>query len=170
MNRLLTNFLNFAKPRDPEFAKVPVEQMLDSVVTLAEHASRRKQIAFRKEIAGDLTELECDSEQLTQILLNLTINAMQAMPYGGEIVLSAHRQDGNAVIQVRDQGTGISEDNLEKIFDPFFTTKESGTGLGLPVAHQIAVRQGGILTAMRNADRGMTFSLEIPLSTERVTI
>jgi signal transduction histidine kinase len=167
LNRLLTNFLNFAKPREPEFAKVRVEQMLDSVVALAEHASGRNQIAFRKEIAGDLTELDCDSEQLTQILLNLTINAIQAMPDGGEIVFSAHREDGNAVIQVRDQGTGISEEHLEKIFDPFFTTKESGTGLGLPVAHQIAVRQGGVLSARRNADQGMTFSLEIPLSTER---
>jgi signal transduction histidine kinase len=90
------------------------------------------------------------------------------MPNGGEILLSAHRQDGNAVIQVRDQGTGISEENLEKIFDPFFTTKESGTGLGLPVAHQIAARQGGLLTAVRNSDRGMTFSVEIPFSPERV--
>jgi signal transduction histidine kinase len=169
LNRLLTNFLNFAKPREPEFAKVRVEQMLESVVALAEHASGRNQIIFRKEIAGDLTEVECDSEQLTQILLNLTINAIQAMPHGGEIVFSARRQDGNAVMQVRDQGTGISEEHLEKIFDPFFTTKESGTGLGLPVAHQIAVRQGGVLSATRNADRGMTFSLAIPLSIERGT-
>ena len=89
LNRLLTNFLNFAKPREPEFAKVRVEQILDSVIALAEHAIRRNQIVFRKEVAGDLTELECDSEQLTQILLNLTINAIQAMPEGGEIVLSA---------------------------------------------------------------------------------
>ncbi len=123
---------------------------------------------FGKKLLDDLTELECDSEQLTQILLNLTINAIQAMPEGGEIVLSAHRQDGNAVIEVQDQGTGISEKDLEKIFDPFFTTKESGTGLGLPVAHQIAARQGGVLTATRNTDKGMTFSLEIPLSREKV--
>ena len=164
LNRLLTNFLNFAKPREPEFATMRVEQMLDSVIALAEHAIRRNQIVFRKEVADDLTELECDSEQLTQILLNLTINAIQAMPEGGEIVLSARRQDGNAVIEVQDQGTGISEKDLEKIFDPFFTTKESGTGLGLPVAHQIAARQGGVLTAARNTDKGMTFSLEIPLS------
>ena len=166
LNRLLTNFLNFAKPREPEFARMQVEQMLDSVIALAEHAIRRNQIIFRKEVAPDLTELECDSEQLTQILLNLTINAIQAMPEGGEVVLSAYRQNGNALIEVQDQGTGISEKDLEKIFDPFFTTKESGTGLGLPVAHQIAARQGGVLTATRNTDKGMTFSLEIPLSRE----
>lgn len=167
LNRLLTNFLNFAKPREPEFKNIRVEQMLDSVIALSEHAIRRSPIIFRKEVADNLTELECDSEQLTQILLNLTINAIQAMPDGGEIVLSAHRQDGNAVIEVQDQGLGISEEDLEKIFDPFFTTKESGTGLGLPVAHQIAARQGGVLTAARNTDKGMTFSLEIPLSRER---
>ncbi len=164
LNRLLTNFLNFAKPRNPEFALARVGQILDSVIALAEHAIRRNQIEFRKDVAEDLPEFECDSEQLTQILLNLTINAIQAMPEGGEILLSGRRQGGNAVIEVHDQGTGISETDLEKIFDPFFTTKESGTGLGLPVAHQIAVRQGGVLSARKNSDAGMTFSLEIPLS------
>jgi two-component system, NtrC family, sensor histidine kinase HydH len=164
LNRLLTNFLSFAKPREPEFATVQIEQVFDSVIALAKHAIRRNEIVFRKDIQEGVAELECDSEQLTQILLNLTINAIQAMPEGGEIRLAAHRQGGNAVIEVRDQGMGISEENLEKIFDPFFTTKESGTGLGLPVAHQIAARQGGVLSAARNADKGMTFSLEIPLS------
>jgi signal transduction histidine kinase len=168
LNRLLTNFLNFARPREPEFTSIRVEQTIDAVIALAEHASRQNQIVFRKEVAGDLDELECDSEQLIQILLNLTINAIQAMPQGGEIVLSARRQGGNAVIEVRDQGTGIDEEDLEKIFDPFFTTKESGTGLGLPVAYQIAARQGGVLTAVRNLNKGMTFSLEIPLSRERI--
>src|SRR5581483_2909342 len=103
-NRLLTSFLTFAKPREPEFATIQVEQVLDSVIALAEHAVRRNMVVFRKEISDDLTELECDSEQLTQILLNLTINAIQAMPDGGEIRLSAHRQEGHAVIEVRDQG------------------------------------------------------------------
>lgn len=168
LNRLLTNFLNFAKPRPPEFALARVDQVLDSVIGLAEHAIRRSQIRIRKDVAGSLTEFECDSEQLTQILLNLTINAIQAMPEGGEILLSARRRNGNAVIEVRDQGIGIDEKDLEKIFDPFFTTKESGTGLGLPIAHQIAVRQGGVLSAERNADKGMTFSLEFPLSPGRV--
>ncbi|MGH9584982.1 MAG: ATP-binding protein [Bryobacteraceae bacterium] len=164
LNRLLTNFLAFAKPRAPELSVVPVEQVLDSVIALAGHAIRGSAIRLRKEIAADLTEMECDSEQLTQILLNLTINAIQAMPEGGEILLSARRQNGKAVIAVRDQGAGIGEADLEKIFDPFFTTKESGTGLGLPVAYQIAAAQGGLLNVERNPDRGMTFSLRLPLA------
>lgn len=163
LNRLLTSFLAFAKPRSPELAVVPVEQMLDSVIALAGHAIRGSAVRFQKEIAPDLAELNCDAEQLTQILLNLTINAIQAMPEGGDIVLSATRQNGNAVIAVRDQGSGIGETDLEKIFDPFFTTKESGTGLGLPVAYQIAAAQGGVLSVQRNPDKGMTFTLQLPL-------
>jgi len=69
---------------------------------------------------------------------------------------------------VRDEGLGISEHDMERIFDPFFTTKESGTGLGLPVAYQIVSRQGGILSAARNADKGMTFTIELPLRRKRV--
>jgi signal transduction histidine kinase len=130
---------------------------------LAEHALRGRQIVFRKRVADDLPEFESDSEQLTQILLNLTINAVQAMPDGGEILLSAYRQNPNVVIEVRDQGSGITDQDLERVFDPFFTTKETGTGLGLPVAHQIAVQQGGLLSAKKNPDKGMTFSLEVPL-------
>jgi signal transduction histidine kinase len=168
LNRLLTNFLNFAKPREPDLAPIRVEQILDSVIALAEHGTPRNRIVFRKAVADGLDELQGDAEQLTQILLNLTINAVQAMPEGGEIVLSARRQSGNAVIEVQDQGTGISDNDLEKIFDPFFTTKESGTGLGLPVTHQIAVRQGGVLSAARNPTKGMTFSLEIPITRKRV--
>jgi signal transduction histidine kinase len=99
--------------------------------------------------------------------LNLAINAIQAMPQGGEIVLAARRRGGQVVLEVRDQGCGISAEHMDRIFDPFFTTKENGTGLGLSVAHQIVSQHGGILTAERNSDRGMTFSVSLPLHQER---
>ena len=106
--------------------------------------------------------LESDPEQLRQVLLNLVINAIQAMPGGGEIevaIIGLRR----GVISVKDQGTGIRRGNLDRIFDPFFTTKEAGTGLGLSVAHQVITQHGGIIEAERNPDRGMTFSLSLPL-------
>lgn len=168
LNRLLSSFLEFARPRQPEFSLVRVEPLLDSVIALASHAIRNNRIVLRKQIADDLSQFECDPEQLTQVLLNLTINAIQAMPNGGEILLSASRRGPFAIIEVRDEGVGVSPGDLERIFDPFFTTKESGTGLGLSVAHQIAVRQGGILTATRNSGKGMTFSLELPLQAVKV--
>jgi signal transduction histidine kinase len=111
--------------------------------------------------------LECDPEQLKQVLLNLVINAIQATDGQGEVLLSAGRQDDKALIQVKDQGCGISPGNLDKIFDPFFTTKENGTGLGLSVVHQIVEQHGGVLTAQHNRDGGMTFSLLFPTRPER---
>ena len=167
LNGLLTNFLNFAKPPAPQYQTTAVEPLFDSVLTLAQHANSHNQIVLRKELAGNLPSLECDPEQLSQVLLNLTINAIQAMPEGGEIVLSAERQDRNITIEVRDQGSGVSEQEMERIFDPFFTTKESGTGLGLSVAHQIVSQQFGVLTARKNGDRGMTFSVQLPLDQRR---
>jgi two-component system, NtrC family, sensor histidine kinase HydH len=167
LNRLLTNFLNFAKPAPPEYQTIALGQVIDSVIGLAEHTVRRNQIRLRKDLPENLPAVECDPGQLTQVLLNLTINSMQAMPEGGEIVLGAHRRGRNIAIEVRDQGSGISEQDMERIFDPFFTTKETGTGLGLPVAHQIATGQGGVLSAVRNPDKGMTFTLELPLHREK---
>jgi signal transduction histidine kinase len=96
--------------------------------------------------------------------LNLVINGIQAMPEGGEIEVALNMDDGELVISVTDQGVGIAADDLEKIFDPFFTTKESGTGLGLSVAHQVITHLGGSIKAERNPDRGMTFSILLPMA------
>jgi len=82
------------------------------------------------------------------------------------VVVSATLQEGQILIRVQDHGCGIASECRDKIFDPFFTTKESGTGLGLPVAHQIVEQHGGILTAEANSDRGMTFSALLPLRHE----
>jgi signal transduction histidine kinase len=85
------------------------------------------------------------------------------MPAGGEIVLAARQENSNVIIQVRDQGAGIAQNDLDRIFDPFFTTKANGTGLGLSVTHQIITQHQGVLKVERNPDCGMTFSVVIPL-------
>jgi signal transduction histidine kinase len=168
LNRLLTSFLDFAKPRPPMFQTVGVESLLDSVIELAVHAVGRQPIAIRKNLGPDLPQLECDAEQIKQVLLNLIINAIQEMSQGGEIAVSVQAQDAAVVISVHDQGCGISPENLGRLFDPFFTTKETGTGLGLPVAHQIVAQHGGSLWADPNPDRGMTFSFRLPLRRQEV--
>ena len=137
------------------------------MIDLAAHAIDRKPIQLKKEAPPDLPALECDPEQVKQVLLNLLINAIQASPNHSEVVLSARSEDSKVVIQVKDQGCGIAPEDREKIFDPFFTTKESGTGLGLSVAHQIVEQHGGVLTAEANADKGMTFAVVLPLRRER---
>jgi signal transduction histidine kinase len=161
LNRLLTSLLDFARPRRPERRLVDVGEVLQSVVDLIRH-SAGKNIQFESEVAAAVPPLECDREQLTQVVLNLAINAAQAMPSGGLVRLRADSADGSARIQVIDNGGGVPETDLDRIFDPFFTTKESGTGLGLSVAYQIVTQHGGTITAERNRDRGMTFSIHLP--------
>ena len=168
LNRLLTNFLEFARPRPPQYQLAEVGPILESVVGLAAHAVGRQPVELRTAAAPNVPEVACDPEQIKQVLLNLTINAVQAMPDGGEIVLSTRVDGPRVVIEVTDQGPGISPEHLDKIFDPFFTTKDTGTGLGLSVAHQIVSQHGGILNAKNNSGRGATFSLFLPIQQGRV--
>jgi two-component system, NtrC family, sensor histidine kinase HydH len=163
LNRLLTNFLNFARPRLPSFQQTNLRALLKDVIQVAEHALSKRQIRLMDQVDNDLPDVECDPDQVRQVLLNLLINAIEASPDGAAITLSAQAEEGRVVIRVVDEGSGVAPEHIEKLFDPFFTTKESGTGLGLPVAHQIVGQMGGNLSARRNGDRGMTFSVALPL-------
>lgn len=166
LNRLLSNFLDFARPRAPRFEETAIGPVIDSVVELAEHAIGRTPVVLRKEVDPALPPVECDPELLKQVLLNLIINAIQAMPDGGEVLTFAGRHNARVLIQVRDQGCGIAREDRDRIFDPFFTTKRTGTGLGLSVAHQIVEQHGGLLSSEPNVDKGMTFSVLLPLTRE----
>jgi signal transduction histidine kinase len=166
LNDLLTHFLAFARPRPPRYQATSIDSMIESVVQLAGHAVNGKSIALRRE-TSPLPPIECDPELLQQVLLNLLINAIEATPGQGEVLLSARPRDGRVLIEVHDQGCGIAAGDRDKMFDPFFTTKENGTGLGLAVAHQIVEQHGGILTARPNPARGMTFSVLLPIRNER---
>jgi two-component system sensor histidine kinase HydH len=163
LNGLLTTFLNFARPRPPRLQTVALDTILDSVIALAQHAIGRKNIIFRRRIAPDLPPIECDPEQMTQVLLNLLINATEASGEGSVVTLAAEQGGDATSIRVIDEGSGVAPEDIDKLFDPFFTTKETGTGLGLPVAHQIVGQMGGLLTAHRNPEGGMTFSIAFPL-------
>jgi two-component system, NtrC family, sensor histidine kinase HydH len=162
LNNLLTSFLDYAKPRPPRLLEIDIPSVLDSVLGLVSHTLDQKSITLRKETALQLPVLECDPEQLRQVLVNLLINAIQASSDGGEIRLQARIRGANLLIQVRDQGSGVRAEDLDKIFDPFFTTKQNGTGLGLSVAYQIVEQLKGTLKAERNSDRGMTFTVSLP--------
>jgi two-component system, NtrC family, sensor histidine kinase HydH len=166
LNRLLTDFLDFARPRPPKYLTIAVDSLIGSVIQLAAHGIGRNTITLRTNVAEQLPLIEGDPELLKQMLLNLVMNAIQAMPDGGEVAVSAFPEGTSLVIRVQDHGSGIPAELRDKIFDPFFTTKEGGTGLGLPVAHRIVEQHGGILTAEPNPGPGMTFSARLPLQHE----
>jgi signal transduction histidine kinase len=162
LDGLLTNFLDFARPRPPRLQMIQLDSVLDNVLVLASHGIRGKTVHCEKMAPAGMPPVECDSEQLEQVLLNLVINAIEASPDGQTVTLSASAGDGQATIQVIDRGCGVAAAHVDRLFDPFFTTKEHGTGLGLPVAHQIMTQMGGTLLAQRNTGEGMTFTLVLP--------
>jgi signal transduction histidine kinase len=164
LNRLLTNFLDFAKPRQPDLKIVAINGLLDSVMELAQHAVQngRLELELVKEVQPDLQTVRCDEEQIKQVLLNLVMNAIQAMPQGGRVVLAAQRSGSEVAIDVQDQGSGISSGNVERVFDPFFTTKPMGSGLGLSIAHQIVTQHGGAVKITRNSAAGLTVRVLLP--------
>lgn len=168
LEHLLADLLDFARPRPPEYREVDVTQRLDSTLALLVHAASKNRISLRQDLSPSLPSIECDPEQIRQVILNLTLNAIQATPEGSEVVLSARLEGSHILIEVRDHGHGIAAEDFDKIFEPFFTTKENGTGLGLAVAQQIVTQHEGTISARKNGDKGMTFSLLLPLHQRRV--
>jgi len=160
---LLTHFLDFARPQAPQ--RVPTEPrlLLESVAKLASETAKMGGVQIRVEAAAGLPAVLFDSEQIGQVLLNLVINAVQAMPQGGQIVLRGCCEADSILLEVVDEGIGIAPENLERIFNPFFTTRQGGTGLGLAIAYRIISQHNGDIAARSNPDRGMTFTIQLPL-------
>jgi two-component system sensor histidine kinase HydH len=167
LNRLLTNLLDFARPRPPAFQTADPGLLLDSVIALVSHTAEQSKIAIRRTVPASLPAVEIDAEQIKQVVLNLAINAIQAMPGGGTLEFAASHDGTAVVLSVKDEGEGIPVEDLDKIFDPFFTTKDNGTGLGLSVAHQIVSQHGGAIEAQRNPRKGMTFRVVLPVERRR---
>ena len=162
LNKLLSNFLDFARPRAPRLQPTDLAAVITSVLVLASHSPGGDAIDFRRTIAEALPEVECDSEQLKQVLLNLVINAVEATGQGVvEIIAAADKT--RVTITVRDHGAGIPPALRQQVFDPFFTTKNNGTGLGLAIASKIVEQHGGSLAAASAPSGGMDMVVILPL-------
>lgn len=124
-------------------------------------------IAIRFELAAAKANILCDANQLEQVLVNLVVNARDATPADGDIVVATRIDDGHVIVEVRDTGTGIAPDVLSHIFEPFYTTKgpESGTGLGLWICRSIVAGCGGTLAATSTVGRGTTMTIQLPIAT-----
>ena len=163
LKELLSSFLDFARPPAARPSPTSVLPLLQSVEHLVSENAGRARVAVHTEAQLGLPEIMVDSQQIKQVLLNLALNSIQAMPAGGNLVLRASVDGGIVVFEVQDEGVGVAEKDMEKIFDPFYTTRPDGTGLGLSVAYRVVTQHGGQIRARRNPDRGMTFAVELPL-------
>jgi two-component system sensor histidine kinase PilS (NtrC family) len=165
-------FLDFARPRRMAPRPCRLVPLLEEVISLLEQSpGRHAETSFTLEAArdGDLTVL-ADPDQLKQIFWNLGLNALDAMPGGGRLIVRAGTQEGRegtwGVVEFADSGGGIPPESLERVFDPFYTTKDRGTGLGLSIARKIAEGCGGSITVENRPGEGATFRVSLPRAAE----
>ncbi|MDQ3320885.1 MAG: ATP-binding protein, partial [Acidobacteriota bacterium] len=143
IDRLVQEFFHFARAKEPSKQPVDVNETIRAVVLLIENQSKAQKVSVVEDLADELSLISLDAEQIKQVLLNLAINSLQAMPDGGKLVFRTFQKGGNLYIETEDTAGGIDEAIKAKIFDPFFTTKDKGLGLGLSVAYKIVYQHGG---------------------------
>ena len=160
LNTILSNMLFFARPRRPSLKTVELEGTINESLNMLAPLLQSRKINIRHSTAP--CAIKGDAELLKQVFMNIIMNAVQAMPDGGDISLSMNCRDNVVAVDIMDSGEGIASENVEKIFDPFFTTKDSGTGLGLAITSKIMQAHNGAITVRSEAGKGSTFSLVFP--------
>jgi signal transduction histidine kinase len=162
ISRTLTDLLETARPRRPEVRRSNLNTTVEHAVMLARQQVLSRPIKIELQKAPDLPEVEHDSDQIHQVLLNLLLNAVQAMEKTGTVNVEIGSRDGYASVVVRDTGRGISPQNLPNIFRPFYTTKGDGTGLGLSLAHRIVEDHHGRIEVSSVVGKGSRFEVLLP--------
>jgi signal transduction histidine kinase len=163
LNSIITDFINYAKPRAPNMAPCRVEEIIDKNLTFLEAQNKEKGHLITRNFQDDLPEIMADSAMLYQSFLNILLNAMQSMPEVGRILVEVSSDDHRITIHFDDEGQGIPPENMNKIWDPFFTTKEKGTGLGLGIVKNIIEAHGGSVQIVNQPVSGARVTVELPL-------
>jgi len=163
LNYIITDFLNFAKPRIPNLIACDVEAVLEKNINFLASHIEKEGYTVEKYYDNNIPEITADSDMLYQAFLNILINAMQAMPEGGKIHVAIQSADNTVKIFFEDEGEGIPQDLMEKIWDPFFTTKAKGTGLGLGIVKNIIESHSGSVQISARPGAGARVKVELPV-------
>jgi len=171
LDLIISDFLHFARLNKARFGKVNINRLISETLLLFKEkigADIQQQV----ELCDALPEIDADTNQIKQVLVNMIVNALQAMPSGGCLTISssvAAKIKGNFIaITIRDNGEGISEENLSKIFQPFFSTKDWGVGMGLAICDRIMQNHGGEIAVTSEIAKGTEFTLILPVHNSRV--
>jgi len=175
IERLIQEILDYARYMEPKFMEEDINDIVESCLYFVRIKADTKSVSLQKDLARDLPPVTLDRQQIKQVLLNLFLNAIEAMgPSGGRLIVKTHRLtksggDSWVQVEVTDTGCGIAPGDLDHIFDPFYTTKHAsdereGTGLGLTIVHQIVQEHGGHITVDSKVNRGTTFLVNLPIN------
>ncbi len=163
--QIVNGLLDFARQTPSQSAPWDINDIIERTLQLHEKQASVRNIRIVKTLDGSLPLIPVDKNKIQQVFSNLTLNACEAMPGGGTLVITSRRsRDGTGLeIAFADTGVGIAPDHMTKIFDPFFTTKHFGTGLGLAISYGIVRQRGGTIDVQSELGRGSTFTVRIPL-------
>ena len=163
--KITHNMLGFARRMEHRLDDVDINHVLNQTIELLQNHAQINNIQINKDLQPDLPIIASDQSQLQQVFLNMVNNAIDAIEKDGLIEVKTRRKDSQVVVSIKDNGPGISKENLKKVFDPFFTTKEAGkgTGLGLSVSYNIIEKLGGVITVDSKISEGTVFSVKLPV-------
>jgi signal transduction histidine kinase len=163
VNEIIEQFLTLSRPFQLNMSVSSLQDLLKNLITLFQEEASTQGITLQTEWKDDLSPVRMDSEKLTQALINIMKNGMQAMEKGGILRIETHSLKDRVSVVISDSGSGIPPDQKEKIFNYYYTTKEKGVGLGLPIAHRIIEAHGGQLTVESKVGVGTKVTITLPL-------
>jgi signal transduction histidine kinase len=163
IDKFIEDYLRLVRLPKPARKSEDINAIVRDVLRFMEVEEHRHGIRFLQDLDESLPRLDVDADQIRQVLLNLLVNAIQAMARGGEITVRTQGIEDELVLAVTDNGPGISAQDLPKIFEPFFTTKEKGTGLGLAICARLVHEHGGTIACDSEPGKGATFRIRLPL-------
>jgi signal transduction histidine kinase len=162
LNRIVGDLLDFARPSTPELRPEPFQRVVEEAIAAA-LAQRPAGLQLERELDPGVPQVPMDARLVRQAIVNVAVNAVQAMPRGGRLTVRTRREIDAAVLEIEDTGAGIPDEVRNRMFEPFFTTKASGTGLGLAVVKRIVDGHGGSVTVRSRPGAGTAFALRFPL-------
>lgn len=164
LEKVITSFLDLATPAPSESSRVRLNEIVEQVLDLLRLELEKNGISNNLDLDSTLPIFFGSCDQIKQALLNLILNAVQAMPDGGELKIQTSHNDKTVRVVVSDTGSGIEEHILSKIFSPYFTTKKKGSGLGLAIVRRILREHGGYVDVSSELGKGTSFELVFPKS------
>lgn len=178
LDRIVKDLLSYAKPKPPMFVHSRISETLEKALFFVYPEAKKQNIEIDNQIGNDMPEMLMDPDQMHQVFLNIIINAIQSMPDGGVLTISASRKsrqevedkinktiqcDKVLIVRIQDTGKGISSEDLPYLFEPFFTMKTQGTGLGLSISRNIVQEHGGEITVESEVGKGSAFTVYLPM-------
>jgi signal transduction histidine kinase len=163
LDRVVQTLVDFNRPVELKLVDLDLRTLLDETVSLAEPEAQTHDIQMERNFSRQPLMVRIDADLVKQAVLNIVLNGVQAMPHGGRLTVRASRQDGNAQIEISDQGVGIPPEIRDKIFNLYFTTKKQGSGIGLAMTYRVVQLHNGSVDLESLAGEGTTFRLRFPL-------